>query len=125
MAVLMMLALALVYRYGPSRATARLQWVSSGAVAATVLWLVASAAFSLYVSHFGSYNKTFGSLGAVVILLMWFYISAYVVCLGAELNAELERQTGGIRPPARRSRSAAAALTSPTTRSRDHIWRPA
>jgi membrane protein len=93
MAVLLMLALALVYRYGPSRATARLQWVSPGAVAATVLWLVASVAFSLYVRHFGSYDKTFGSLGAVVILLMWFYISAYVVCLDAELNAELERQT--------------------------------
>lgn len=93
MAVLMMLALALVYRYGPSRATARFQWVSAGAIAATVLWLVASVAFSLYVRHFGSYDKTFGSLGAVVILLMWFYISAYVVCLGAELNAELERQT--------------------------------
>jgi membrane protein len=93
MAVLMMLALALLYRYGPSRATARFQWVSPGAIAATVLWLVASVAFSLYVRHFGSYDKTFGSLGAVVILLMWFYISAYVVCLGAELNAELERQT--------------------------------
>jgi membrane protein len=93
MAVLMMLALALLYRYSPSRATARFQWVSPGAIAATVLWLVASVAFSLYVRHFGSYDKTFGSLGAVVILLMWFYISAYVVCLGAELNAELERQT--------------------------------
>jgi membrane protein len=93
MAVLMMLALALLYRYGPSRATARFQWVSPGAIAATVLWLVASVAFSLYVRHFGSYDKTFGSLGAVVILLMWFYISAYVVCLDAELNAELERQT--------------------------------
>jgi membrane protein len=93
MAVLMMLALAVLYRYGPSRATARLQWVSPGAVAATVLWLVGSVAFSLYVRNFGSYDKTFGSLGAVVILLMWFYISAYVVCLGAELNAELERQT--------------------------------
>jgi membrane protein len=89
MAVLMMLALAVLYRYGLSRATARLQWVSPGAVAATVLWLVGSVAFSLYVRNFGSYDKTFGSLGAVAILLMWFYI----VCLGAELNAELERQT--------------------------------
>jgi membrane protein len=93
MAVLMMVALALLYRYGPSRATARIEWVSPGAIAATALWLLGSAAFSLYVSNFGSYDKTFGSLGAVVILLMWFYISAYVVCLGAELNAELERQT--------------------------------
>jgi membrane protein len=93
MAALMIVALAVLYRYGPSRATARLQWVSPGAIAATVLWLLGSVAFALYVRNFGSYDETFGSLGAVVILLMWFYISAYVVCLGAELNAELERQT--------------------------------
>lgn len=92
-ALLMMLALAVVYRYAPSRATPRFQWVSVGAVVATVLWLLGSFAFSLYVRNFDSYDKTFGSLGAVAVLLMWFYISAYVVCLGAELNAELERQT--------------------------------
>lgn len=93
MAGLMVVALAVLYRYGPSRARARFQWISPGAIAATILWLVGSIAFSLYVRYFGSYDKTFASLGAVVILLMWFYISAYVVCLGAELNAELERQT--------------------------------
>jgi membrane protein len=93
MAALMMVTLAVLYRYGPSRARARLQWISPGAIGATILWLIGSIAFSLYVRYFGSYDKTFGSLGAVVILLMWFYISAYVVCLGAELNAELERQT--------------------------------
>ncbi|MFO1127536.1 MAG: YihY/virulence factor BrkB family protein [Rhodospirillales bacterium] len=93
MALLMMLALAVLYRYAPSRTSARMQWVSVGAIAATFAWLVASVGFSLYVRNFGSYDKTFGSLGAVVVLLMWFYISAYVVCIGAELNAELERQT--------------------------------
>jgi membrane protein len=93
MAALMVVALAVLYRYGPSRARARFQWISPGAIGATILWLIGSIAFSLYVRYFGSYDKTFGSLGAVVILLMWFYISAYVVCLGAELNAELERQT--------------------------------
>jgi membrane protein len=93
MAALMIVALAVLYRYGPSREPARMQWVSPGAIAATVLWLLGSVAFALYVRNFGSYGETFGSLGAVVILLMWFYISAYVVCLGAELNAELERQT--------------------------------
>lgn len=93
MAALMMLALAMLYRYAPSRTSARVQWVSAGAVAATVFWLLASIGFSLYVRYFGSYDKTFGSLGAVVILLMWFYISTYVVCIGAELNGELERQT--------------------------------
>jgi membrane protein len=93
MALLTMAALAVVYRYAPSRATARMQWVSVGAAAATFLWIAGSVGFSLYVSNFGSYDKTFGSLGAVVVLLMWFYLSAYVVCIGAELNAELERQT--------------------------------
>lgn len=93
MAGLMMLALAMLYRFAPSRREAKMQWVSVGAIAATLLWLLASVGFSLYVRHFGSYDKTFGALGAVVILLMWFYISTFVVCVGAELNAELERQT--------------------------------
>ena len=93
MAALVVVALGLLYRYAPSRTNARMQWVSAGAVAATLLWLLASVGFSLYVRHFGSYDKTFGSLGAVVVLLMWFYISTYAVCLGAELNSELERQT--------------------------------
>lgn len=86
-------ALALIYRYGPSRDPARWRWVNWGAVAATVLWLAGSVAFSIYVRNFGSYNETYGSLGAVVILLMWFYLTAYVVLLGAEINAEMEHQT--------------------------------
>ncbi len=93
MAALVMAALALLYRYAPSRRSARFQWVSAGAIAATLFWLLASIGFSLYVRYFGSYDKTFGSLGAVVILLMWFYLSTFVICIGAELNAELERQT--------------------------------
>ncbi len=86
-------ALALIYRYGPSRDPARWRWVNWGATVATVLWLAGSVAFSLYVRNFGSYNETYGSLGAVVILLMWFYLTAYVVLLGAEINAEMEHQT--------------------------------
>ena len=93
MIVLFVMALAILYRYGPSRSNARLQWITPGAVAAALLWLMSSIAFSIYVTNFASYNETFGSLGAVVILLFWFYISAFVVCLGAELNAELEHQT--------------------------------
>lgn len=93
MAALMVAALTVLYRYGPSRATARVSWINPGAIAAAVLWIIGSIGFSLYVSSFADYNETFGSLGAVVILLMWFYISAYIVCAGAELNAELERQT--------------------------------
>lgn len=99
-----MIGLAVIYRYGPSRSKPRWRWVSWGAVVATLLWIVGSALFSFYVSHFGSYNETYGSVGAVVILMMWFYLSAYVVLLGAELNAEMEHQTcedsteGGSQP---------------------------
>ena len=85
--------LAVVYRYAPDRDQPKWRWVTWGSAVATVLWILASVLFSFYVSNFGSYNETYGSLGAVVILLMWFYISAYVVLLGAELNAEMERQT--------------------------------
>ena len=90
---MMLLGLAIVYRYGPSRTQPRWRWVSSGAVIATVLWVLGSALFSLYVARFANYNATYGSVGAVVILLMWFLLSSYAVLIGAELNAEMERQT--------------------------------
>ena len=85
--------LAVLYRYGPSRNGARWNWMTWGAVAATVLWIIASALFSWYAANFANYNKTYGSVGAIVVLLMWFYITGFVVLLGAELNAEMERQT--------------------------------
>ena len=91
--ILFAAGLSVVYRYAPSRNEPRWSWVSSGAVAATILWLIGSALFSLYVEKFATYNKTYGSLGAVVVLLMWFWLSAYAVLLGAELNAEMEHQT--------------------------------
>lgn len=91
--IALMVALAVLYRYGPSRRSARLKWITPGAVLAGILWLIASIGFSLYAANFGNYNETFGSMGAVVVLLFWFYISAYVVCIGGEINAELERQT--------------------------------
>lgn len=93
LALAFVVALAALYRYAPNRSKPQWQWVSAGAVAATLLWLLGSVAFSIYVRNFGSYNETYGSLGAVVILLMWLWLSAYVVLLGAELNAEMERQT--------------------------------
>ncbi|HET7477478.1 MAG TPA: YihY/virulence factor BrkB family protein [Dermatophilaceae bacterium] len=86
-------ALAVLYRYSPSRDEPKLRWVSVGAVTATVLWLVASAGFSLYVSYFGNYAKTYGALASVVVLLFWLWITAYAVLLGAEMNAESEEQT--------------------------------
>jgi membrane protein len=91
--IIVSLAIAVLYRYGPSRRNPRWRWVSWGATTATLLWIIGSALFSYYVSNFGSYNETYGSVGAIVILLMWFYVSAFVVLLGAELNAEMEHQT--------------------------------
>ena len=82
-----------LYRYGPHRATARKRWVSWGAVVATVAWVIASLLLSFYISNFANFNKTYGSLGAIVALLFWLYVSAFVVLLGAELNAEMELQT--------------------------------
>ena len=74
-----------MYRLAPSRGAKR--WITTGAVASTLLWIVGSFGFSLYVARFGSYDKTYGSLGAVVILLMWFYLTAYIILAGAELDA--------------------------------------
>lgn len=84
---------AVVYRFAPSRASAKWKWISPGAIVAALLWVIGSGIFSIYVTKFGSYDKTYGSLGAVVVFLMWLYLSAYVVLLGAELNSEMERQT--------------------------------
>ena len=85
--------LACIYRFGPSRERARWQWVSWGGGFAAVAWVVGSIAFSYYVSHFGSYDKTYGSLGAAVGFLTWIWLSATIVLIGAELNAEMEQQT--------------------------------
>jgi membrane protein len=93
LALLVLALLALLYRYGPCRHTAKWQWVSVGSVFATSVWLLASAGFSFYVANFAHYDATYGSLGAVIVLLFWLYLSFYIVLLGAELNAELELQT--------------------------------
>lgn len=90
---LVTVALAVIYRFAPSREEPKWRWVSWGAVAATILWIIASALFSLYVGRFATYDKSYGSLGAVVVLLMWLYLSAFVVLFGAQLNAEIEHQT--------------------------------
>ena len=85
--------LSFVYRYAPARRNAKWKWVTSGAVIAVVLWAIVSAGFSFYAKEFGNFNKTYGSLGAVIVLMTWFYLSSFVVLLGAEINAELEHQT--------------------------------
>ncbi len=87
------LGLALVYRYAPSRENPQWRWVTWGSVVAATLWLLSSFLFSLYVRDFGSYGKTYGALGGVIVLLMWFYLQAFSIVIGAELNAEAEHQT--------------------------------
>ncbi|MCJ2005851.1 MAG: YihY/virulence factor BrkB family protein [Oxalobacteraceae bacterium] len=86
-------SLALLYRYGPSREAAKWRWVTWGSGVAGVLWIVVSALFSWYVSSFGNYNETYGSLGAIIGFMTWIWISTTIVLLGAELNAEMEHQT--------------------------------
>jgi membrane protein len=87
------LGLAVLYRYGPSRDKAEWKWVTPGGIVAAVLWLVVSMLFSWYVSNFGSYNETYGSLGAVIGFMTWIWLSTTVVLTGAEINAEMEHQT--------------------------------
>jgi membrane protein len=85
--------ITLLYRYGPSRQRERWRWVSWGSVFAAVLWLVVSILFSVYVAHFGSYDRTYGSLGAAVGFMSWLWISSIAILFGAELNSEIEHQT--------------------------------
>jgi len=90
---LVVAALAVTYRVAPDRDQPRFSWVTTGSLVATVLWIIGSIAFSLYVNNFGSYNKTYGAIAGVVVLMLWLYLSSYIVLLGAEINAESERQT--------------------------------
>jgi membrane protein len=85
--------LTLIYRYGPDRRKPEWKWASPGVIAATMLWVVGSVLFTVYIYNFGSYNKTYGSLGALLVLLTWMWLSAFVVLFGAEINGEAERQT--------------------------------
>lgn len=91
--VVLMGALAVLYRLGPSRDDAQWRWVSPGALFATVTWIAGSILFSWYVANFADYNKTYGTIGAVIGLLTWMWLSATILLVGAELNAEAERQT--------------------------------
>jgi membrane protein len=93
LAVIAMTAAACLYRFGPNREKAKWAWLTPGSVAATLVWLAATLGFGFYVSRFGNYGATYGSLSAVIVLLTWLWLSAYVFLLGAELNAELEHQT--------------------------------
>lgn len=85
--------IAVTYRFAPDRARAKWTWITPGSLLTTIGGLLLTAGFSFYVANFGSYNATYGALGAVVVFLLWLYLLAYLLCVGAELNAELEKQT--------------------------------
>ena len=95
--IILMLFLGLVYRFGPARQHVHWQWVSWGSGFASIAWVLVSLGFSYYVANFGSYDKTYGSLGAAIGFMTWIWISSMVVLLGGELNSELERQAGRIQ----------------------------
>ena len=86
-------SLAILYRIAPDRDNPRLSWVSLGAVIVTVIWAAVSVGFAVYVDNFGSYDKTYGAIAGVIVLMLWLYLTCYLVLLGAEINAEAEHQT--------------------------------
>ena len=90
---LLVVALAVVYRFAPDRDQPKWAWVSAGSLIATLLWVLATIGFAIYATFFGNYNKTYGALAGVIILMFWLFISAFVVLVGAELNTEMELQT--------------------------------
>jgi membrane protein len=132
--VAMMLVISIFYRVAPYRREPRWRWVSVGSVTATLLWLLGSAGLSLYVSRMADLTELYGTLGAVVVLMLWFWISAFVVLLGAEINGEMERQTrrdttiGESRPRGERGAHVADTLGPPepwrSDDNTDHGGRP-
>lgn len=117
--VVLALGFACIYRFGASREAPRWRWITWGSCAGTILWIVASVLFSWYAANFGSFNKTYGSLGAVIGFMTWLWISAIVILLGAEIDAELEHQTvrdsttGAAKPMGRRGARMADTVGEP------------
>jgi membrane protein len=117
--IVVMLGVAFLYRYGPSRAKPKWRWITWGSVFAAMAWLAVSILFSWYAANFGSYNKTYGSLGAVIGFMIWIWLSVIVILLGAELNAEIEHQsardttTGAAKPIGSRGARMADTVGAP------------
>ena len=109
----MLLGLAVIYRFAPARAHARWQWVTPGSLTAGLLWVLGSVVFAVYVNNFGNYDETYGSIGAVVVLMLWLYLTAFVVLLGAELNGEAERRASRQRVRQTARRAATEAIRGP------------
>jgi membrane protein len=118
--LVVMLGLAFLYRSGPSRAKPKWRWITSGSIFAAIAWVAVSILFSWYAAHFGSYNKTYGALGAVIGFMIWIWLSVIVILLGAELNAEMEHQsardttTGAAKPMGSRGARMADTVGAPT-----------
>ncbi|MBZ9629838.1 YihY/virulence factor BrkB family protein [Salegentibacter sp. LM13S] len=91
LAIIVGFFLCLIYKYAPERTNPKLRWVIPGALVATILWLIASWGFSFYVSNFGSYGEVYGSIAAVVIMMLWLFISCFTMLLGAQINSATER----------------------------------
>ena len=91
LAALVVFFLAAVYRYAPAKRTSEFKWVLPGALLATALWLIASWGFSFYVKNFGSYGEVYGSISAVVVMLLWLFLTSFIILIGAELNSEIEK----------------------------------
>ena len=92
--VMLLLMLSTIYRFAPSRKSPKWIWLSPGSIFATLIWIAGTVLFSLYVEFYASYDKTYGTLGAVVIMMVWFWLTGFIILLGALLNAETEIQTG-------------------------------
>jgi membrane protein len=118
-------SLAVLYRIGPDRDAPRLRWVSLGSVIVTVIWAVVSIGFALYVDRFGSYDKTYGTIAGVIVLMLWLYLTCYLVLLGAEINSEAEHQTahdtteGPPQPMGQRDATMADELPNPPVPSKE------
>lgn len=122
LAVVVVVGLAVIYRYAPDRDEPRWRWASVGSVVATLLWLAASAGFAWYAGTVGDYSATYGSLAGVIVLMLWFFLTAFAILLGAELNAEIEHQTrrdtttGPPRPMGERGAVVADTTPAPAER---------
>jgi membrane protein len=112
-------ALAVLYRVAPDRDDPKLRWVSLGSIAVTIVWALVSLGFSFYVDNFGSYDKTYGAIAGVIVLMLWLYLTCFLVLLGAEINSEAEHQTaqdttsGEPQPMGQRGAEMADSLPDP------------
>lgn len=112
---LVITAAAALYRFGPARSQPSWVWLSPGSLGASILWLLGTIGFGIYVGNFGSYGATYGSLSAVIVMLTWLWLSSFVFLLGAELNAELERQVEGRGEQAADDQRAPIARSTPSS----------